>query len=59
MKKKRVIIIVASIVAAFTAIAIISSGILYYIVKSPQISIDETQYIYIYPHDNPIVSSAK
>ncbi len=52
MKKKRVIIIVASIVAAFTAIAIISSGILYYIVKSPQISIDETQYIYIYPHDN-------
>lgn len=52
MKKKRVIITVASIVAALTSIAIISSGILYYIVKSPQINLDETAYIYIYPHDN-------
>ena len=52
MKKKRVIITVASIVAALATIAVISSGILYYIVKSPQINIDETAYIYIYPHDN-------
>lgn len=52
MKKKRVIITVASIVAALATIAVISSGILYYIVKSPQINIDETTYIYIYPHDN-------
>ena len=41
-----------SIVAALATIAVISSGILYYIVKSPQINIDETAYIYIYPHDN-------
>jgi UPF0755 protein len=47
-----VIITVASIVAALATIAVISSGILYYIVKSPQINIDETAYIYIYPHDN-------
>lgn len=52
MKKKRVIITVASILAALATIAVISSGILYYIVKSPQINIDETAYIYIYPHDN-------
>lgn len=52
MKKKRVIITVASIVAALATIAVISSGILYYIVKSPQININETAYIYIYPHDN-------
>ena len=52
MKKKRVIITVASIVAALATIAVISSGILYYIVKGPQINIDETAYIYIYPTDN-------
>ena len=52
MKKKRVIITVASILAALATIAVISSGILYYIVKSPQININETAYIYIYPHDN-------
>ena len=50
--KKRIIIIAASIIAALTSIAVISSGILYYIVKSPQISLEETAYIYIYPHDN-------
>ena len=50
--KKRIIIIAASIIAAITSIAIISSGILYYIVKSPQITLEETAYIYIYPHDN-------
>ena len=50
--KKRTIIIAASIIAALTSIAVISSGILYYIVKSPQISLEETAYIYIYPHDN-------
>ena len=50
--KKRIIIIAASIIAALTSIAVISSGILYYIVKSPQINLEETAYIYIYPHDN-------
>ncbi|MBE6303487.1 MAG: endolytic transglycosylase MltG [Bacteroidales bacterium] len=52
MKKKRIVILAASIIAALTSIAIISSGILYYIVTSPQINLEETAYIYIYPHDN-------
>ena len=50
--KKRIIIVIASIIAALASIAIISSGILYYIVKSPQINLEETAYIYIYPYDN-------
>ncbi len=59
--KKRIIIAAASIIAALTSIAIISSGILYYIVSSPQISLEETAYIYIYPHDNSdsIISKIK
>lgn len=52
MKIKRVIITVACIIASLTTIAIISSGILYFIVKSPIINLEETTYIYIYPHDN-------
>lgn len=52
MKKNRIVILAASIIAALTSIAIISSGILYYIVTSPQINLEETAYIYIYPHDN-------
>ena len=41
-----------SVIVALVAVALISSGVLYYIVKSPQINVEETAYIYIYPHDN-------
>jgi UPF0755 protein len=51
MKKRRLIITLASLVAALTTIAVISCGILYYLVKSPQVTLEETAYIYIYPHD--------
>ena len=51
MKKRRLIVSLACLVAAVTTIAILSSGILYYLVKSPQINLSETAYIYIYPHD--------
>ena len=51
MKKRRLIVTLVSIVAALTTIAVISCGILYYLVKSPQVTLEETAYIYIYPHD--------
>ena len=51
MKKRRLIVALACLVAAVTTIVILSSGILYYLVKSPQINLSETAYIYIYPHD--------
>jgi UPF0755 protein len=51
MKKRRLFITLISIAASLAAIAIVSSGIMYHLVKSPQIELPETAYIYIYPHD--------
>ena len=61
MKKRRLIVALACLIAALTMIAIISCGILYYLVKSPQININEIAYIYIYPHDtsDSIISKIK
>ena len=51
MKKRRLVITLISVAAALLGIVAVSSGVMYHLVKGPQIELSETAYIYIYPHD--------
>lgn len=42
---------ILSAITILTCIAVAVIGYAYYLIKSPLVSIDETAYIYIYPHD--------
>ena len=45
MKKKRIVITIISVIVALIAVAVVSSGVLFALVKSPVVSLSETAYI--------------
>ena len=51
MKKKRIVITIISVIVALIAVAVVSSGVMFALVKSPVVSLSETAYIYVYPED--------